>query len=94
MKRAPKGIRAAVKLQDNLARLWTLPVVSSIGGGGGISPLETAKYIIRKQCKEAEEQYNLACERATTFDELDRLEKNYKYSLKLLKIYKEKENKK
>jgi ubiquitin-protein ligase len=61
MKRAPKGIRAAVKLQDNLAKQWALPVAVGGGGGGGsgggISPLETAKYIIRKQCKEAEEQY-------------------------------------
>jgi hypothetical protein len=49
---------------------------------------------IKKIIQEAEEQYNLACEKATPFDELDRLEKNYKDSLKLLKIYKEKENKK
>jgi ubiquitin-protein ligase len=57
MKRAPKGIRAAVKLQDNLAKQWALPVV--VGGrGGGITPLETAKYIIRKQCEKAKEQYD------------------------------------
>jgi ubiquitin-protein ligase len=59
MKRAPKGIRAAVKLQDNLVKQWALPVVGrSVGGGGGIAPLDTAKYIIRKQCTEVEEQYS------------------------------------
>jgi len=49
---------------------------------------------IKKIIKEAEEQYNSACERFVSVEELDRLEKNYKDSLKLLKLYKEKENKK
>ena len=33
MARAPKGIRAAVELQDNLAKQWALPVVGSSDGG-------------------------------------------------------------
>jgi hypothetical protein len=52
--------------------------------------LKTIKRII----EEAEEQYNLACESATPIDELDRLEKQYKDSLRLLKLYKQKEEKK
>ena len=40
--------------------------------------------------KEAEEQYNLACESSTSLNELDRLEKQYQDSLKLLKLYKSK----
>jgi len=51
--------------------------------------LKTIKRII----EEAEEQYNLACESATPIDELDRLEKQYKDSLRLLKLYKQKEDK-
>ena len=46
--------------------------------------LKTIKKIIR----EAEERYNQACESSVPIDEIDRLEKNYKDSLKLLKIYK------
>lgn len=49
---------------------------------------------IKKLVQEAEEQYNIACERNTPIDELDRLEKNYKNSLKLLSIYKKSEEKK
>lgn len=40
--------------------------------------------------KEAEEQYNIACENSTSLYELDRLEKHYHDSLRLLKIYKSK----
>jgi hypothetical protein len=40
--------------------------------------------------KEAEEQYNLACESSTPLNELDKLEKHYQDSLKLLKLYKSK----
>lgn len=47
---------------------------------------------IEKIIKEAEEQYNLACERCVPVEELDRLEKHYKDSLKLMKLYKSKEN--
>lgn len=43
---------------------------------------------IKKIIKEAEEQYNSACERFASVEEIDRLEKNYKDSLKLLKLYK------
>jgi DNA invertase Pin-like site-specific DNA recombinase len=43
---------------------------------------------IKKLIQEAEERYNQACESSATIEELDRLEKNYKDSLKLLKIYK------
>lgn len=49
---------------------------------------------IKRIIEEAEEQYNLACENATPIDELDRLEKQYKDSLRLLKLYKQKEEKK
>lgn len=42
---------------------------------------------IKKIIHEAEEQYNLACESNTPIEELDRLEKHYKDSLKLLKFY-------
>lgn len=46
---------------------------------------------IQKIIKEAEEQYNNACESCVTVEELDRLEKHYKDSLRLLKLYKAKE---
>jgi hypothetical protein len=49
---------------------------------------------IKRIIEEAEEQYNLACENATPIEELDRLEKHYQDSLKLLKLYKQKEEKK
>lgn len=48
---------------------------------------------IKKIIQEAEENYNLACDSAVPIDELDRLEKNYKNSLRLLKMYKQKEEK-
>lgn len=51
--------------------------------------LKTIKRIIQ----EAEEQYNSACETNTPLDELDRLEKHYKDSLKLLKLYHGKQEK-
>jgi len=41
---------------------------------------------IKKIIQEAEEQYNLASETNTPLEELDRLEKHYKDSLKLLKL--------
>lgn len=43
---------------------------------------------IEKIIQEAEEQYNLACESCVPVEELDRLEKHYKDSLKLMKLYK------
>jgi DNA invertase Pin-like site-specific DNA recombinase len=49
---------------------------------------------IEKIIKEAEEQYNNACESCVPVEELDRLEKHYKDSLKLLKMYKSNENRK
>jgi DNA invertase Pin-like site-specific DNA recombinase len=49
---------------------------------------------IEKIIKEAEEQYNNACESCVPVEELDRLEKHYKDSLKLLKMYKSNEDKK
>lgn len=52
--------------------------------------LKTIKRIIQ----EAEEQYQSACESNTPLEELDRLEKHYKDSLKLLKLYNSKEVKK
>jgi hypothetical protein len=45
---------------------------------------------IKKIIKESEERYNKACDYGAPVDELDKLEKNYKDSLKLLKIYGEK----
>ena len=48
---------------------------------------------IQKIIQEAEEQYNNACESYVTVEELDRLEKHYKDSLKLLKLYKSEEKK-
>ena len=49
---------------------------------------------IEKIIQEAEEQYNNACESCVSVDELDRLEKHYTDSLKLLKMYKINEDKK
>jgi hypothetical protein len=46
---------------------------------------------IQKIIQEAEDNYNNACEGATSIDELDRLEKHYKDSLKLMNLYKSKE---
>jgi hypothetical protein len=43
---------------------------------------------IEKIIQEAEEQYNHACESCVPVEELDKLEKNYRDSLKLLNIYK------
>ena len=48
---------------------------------------------IRKIIQEAEEQYNQACETNVPLDELDKLEKRYKDSLKLLNFYNSKETK-
>jgi methionine aminopeptidase len=52
--------------------------------------LKTIENII----KEAEDQYNSACESCVTVEELDRLEKHYIDSLRLMKLYKSKEEKK
>ncbi len=49
---------------------------------------------IQNLIQEAEEQYNNACESFVPVEELDRLEKHYKDSLKLLKLYKSEEKKK
>lgn len=49
---------------------------------------------IKKIIQEAEEQYISACESNTPIEELDRLEKHYKDSLKLMKLYNGKEKKK
>lgn len=46
---------------------------------------------IQKIIQEAEDNYNNACEGATSIDELDRLEKQYKDSLKLMTLYKSKQ---
>jgi len=42
---------------------------------------------IKKIIQEAEQQYNSACETNTPLKELDRLEKHYRDSLRLLKFY-------
>lgn len=49
---------------------------------------------IEKIIQEAEEQYNNACESCVSVEELDRLERHYHDSLKLLKLYKINEDKK
>lgn len=51
---------------------------------------------IKKMIKESEERYNNACDGLTPLEELDNLEKKYRDSLKLLKLYEvnEKKNKK
>lgn len=49
---------------------------------------------IKKIIKESEEQYNNACENYVSVEELDRLEKHYHDSLKLLKIFNSNEDKK
>jgi hypothetical protein len=49
----------------------------------GMKLLKTIKKIIQ----EAEEQYNSAVETSLPLEELDRLEKHYKDSLRLLKFY-------
>ena len=49
---------------------------------------------IEKIIQEAEEQYNNACESCVSVEELDRLERHYYDSLKLLKLYKINEDKK
>lgn len=43
---------------------------------------------IKKIIQESEENYNNACDSCATVEELDRLEKQYKDSLKLLTFYK------
>ena len=48
---------------------------------------------IKKIIQEAEEQYNSASETNTPLEELDRLEKHYKDSLKLLRLYNSKRDK-
>ena len=48
---------------------------------------------IQNIIKEAEEQYNNACDSCVPVEELDRLEKLYKDSLKLLKLYQSEEKK-
>lgn len=48
---------------------------------------------IEKIIQEAEDQYNSACERYVSVEELDKLEKHYKDSLKLMKLYKLKDKK-
>jgi acyl carrier protein len=52
--------------------------------------LKTIKNIIQ----ESEEQYNRACELGLPIEELDKLEKHYIDSLKLLKLYKKQESEK
>lgn len=49
---------------------------------------------IEKLIKESEEAYNYAVERNVNEKELERLEKNYRDSLKLLKTYYKVNNKK
>lgn len=49
---------------------------------------------IQNLIQEAEEQYNNACESFVPVEELDRLEKHYKDSLKLLSLYNSQQMKK
>lgn len=57
---------------------------------GNMKLLKTIKKIIQ----EAEEQYNAASETNMSLEELDRLEKHYKDSLKLLRLYNSKQENK
>ena len=49
---------------------------------------------IKKIIQEAEDQYNAASETNVPLEELDRLEKHYKDSLKLLNLYNSKQEQK
>ena len=49
---------------------------------------------ITKIIEESERQLNSVCESCVSVEELDRLEQNYKNSLKLLDLYQSKEKKK
>jgi hypothetical protein len=49
---------------------------------------------IKKIIQEAEDQYNAASEKNVPLEELDRLEKHYKDSLKLLRLYNSKQEQK
>jgi replication-associated recombination protein RarA len=49
---------------------------------------------IKKIIQEAEEQYNAASETNLPLEEIDRLEKHYKDSLRLLRLYNSKQEKK
>jgi hypothetical protein len=49
---------------------------------------------IKKIIQEAEEQYNAASESNLPLEEIDRLEKHYKDSLRLLKLYNSKQEQK
>lgn len=49
---------------------------------------------IKKIIQEAEAQYNAASETNTPLEELDRLEKHYRDSLRLLRLYEGKEKNK
>lgn len=49
---------------------------------------------ITRIIEEAEEQLNSVCESCISVEEFDRLEQNYKNSLKLLDLYQSKEKKK
>lgn len=48
---------------------------------------------IKKIIQESEEQYSRACEKGMPIEVLDKLEKNYLDSLRLLKMYKLEEEK-
>lgn len=48
---------------------------------------------IQKIIEESEYQYNYGCDVGLPVEEIDKLEKNYKDSLKLLNLYNSKENK-
>ena len=49
---------------------------------------------IKKIIQEAEQQYNMVCENSANLDEIDRAEKHYQDSLKLLRLYKNKDSRK
>ena len=49
---------------------------------------------IKKIIQEAEDQYNTACQNSLPLEEIDKLEKHYNDSLRLMKLYSGKENKK
>ena len=48
---------------------------------------------IKKLIEESERQYNSACENCAPIEEIDKLEKHYKDSLRLLNLYNKTEKK-
>jgi pyruvate dehydrogenase E1 component len=81
-----------VKVGDKVSQGSLIAILSN-GTSSNISQEKSILPETEKIIQEAEDNYNNACEGATSIDELDRLEKQYKDSLKLLTFYKFNEHK-